>query len=54
MVKKIIYDVAASVSLNGYQKAIRLNLEMQNRNYNYLGPRMDYYSSRKYSEALKK
>ena len=52
--KKIIYDVVASVSLNGYQKAIRLNLEMQNRNYDYLGPRMDYYSSRKYSEALKK
>ena len=52
--KKIIYDVAASVSLNGYQKAIRLNLEMQNRNYNYLATRMDAYSSRKYSEALEK
>ena len=52
--KKIIYDVVASVSLNGYQKEVRLNLEMQNRNYDYLGPRMDYYSSRKYSEALEK
>ena len=27
---------------------------MQNRNYDYLGPRMDAYSSRKYSEALEK
>ena len=52
--KKIIYDVVASVSLNGYQKEVRLNLEMQNRNYDYLSPRMDYYSSRKYSEALEK
>ena len=50
--KKITYDILASIKLHDNIKDIRLNLEMQNEHYAYLGSRMDYYSARSYSEAL--
>lgn len=50
--KRITYDIEATVRVDNEEKGIRLNLEMQNENYTYLGSRIDYYSSRNYSEAF--
>ena len=50
--KKINYDIEATVKVDNKKRKIRLNLEMQNQNYTYMGSRIDYYSSRNYSEAL--
>ena len=50
--KKIFYDVLASVKFEDSIKTIKINLEMQNENYYNLKTRMDYYSSRKYSELV--
>lgn len=54
LTSKDVCEVAASVTLDGYQKEVSLYLEMPYRNIGYLGAKMDHYSLKKYWKAIEK
>ena len=50
--KEIIYDVVATIEDEGIKRIIRVNLEMQNKDYDYLASRMEFYAARKYALSI--
>lgn len=50
--EEIIYDVVATINDTGVKRIIRVNLEMQNKDYDYLASRMEFYAARKYASSL--
>ena len=50
--KEIIYDVVATIEDEGVKRIIRINLEMQNKDYASLASRMEFYAARKYALSI--